>query len=90
MKAKARFVMATVVTGMLLAPLAFAEMTPNEVAEQCKKEAVDNEIPSGEVRLYVSECLAEHGIEAADAEKIVNEVMPSDDSGGSQSSGSDS
>lgn len=81
MNIKNSLFLVTLLVGMLVMTGAFAEGA-KDIAAKCKAEATENEIPAKEVRQYISECLSEHGIEAADAESILNEVAPATEESG--------
>ena len=88
MKVKSGFALAIVFTSVLLVPIAFAETT-QELAEQCKKEAMDSGVPAGDVAAYVEECLSEHGVTREDDENEAQKASPADNTDGQQPSGSD-
>lgn len=80
MNIKQSLLIVSLVAGLGAMPTVFAAEGAKDIAAKCKAEATENEVPAKELRQYVSDCLSEHGIEAADAEAILNEIAPAQES----------
>lgn len=86
MRIKAVFIRGIMVVGVLLSPLVFSDnvtpekdgVTPEKLAEQCKKEAQETGVHPGDTAAYVRECLSDYGVEAVDVEKVVEQMKLKD------------
>ena len=76
MNSKIKLVITSVIAGVLVAPVAFAEATPKEIYNQCQSNAGDEMIPLGETQKYIRKCMEDAGIEAADVDSTMQEMMP--------------
>lgn len=81
MKITHSLILVVMLTGLFVMPAVFAEDSPKDIAAKCKAEATENEVPANEMRKYIADCLTEYGIEAADAEAILNDVAPAAEQG---------
>ena len=76
MNSKIKLVITSVIAGVLAAPVAFAEVTPKEIYKQCQSNASDEMIPLGETQQYIRKCMEDAGIEAADVDSTMQEMIP--------------
>ena len=82
MSNKAGFIPGLMILGVLVTAPVFADETsPEKLAEQCKKEAVETGVRPGDIAAYVKECLSDYGVDEVDAEKIMEQLKLKDQSG---------
>lgn len=66
---------AVALTTVFAVPFAMAS-TPAEVYNQCKKEAVGEEVASSEMEGYIRQCMEDRGIDSADIDAVFQEMAP--------------
>lgn len=76
---------AALVAGMIGAQVVVAESTPAQIMAQCKKDAQADGIAPEDMQGYIRSCLDDNGIEAADADALMNESTPENTDGQSGS-----
>ena len=76
MNSKIKFAITAIIAGVLVTPLAFAEVTPKEIYKQCQSNASEEMIPLGQMQQYLRQCMEDAGIEAADVDSTIQEMMP--------------
>jgi esterase/lipase len=79
MNSKIRCAIVAAVVGALLAPLAFAEVTPKDIFKQCQANANEEMIPLGQLQQYLRQCMEDAGIDAAIVDDTMKEMMPAPD-----------
>ena len=66
-----------VVLTFALASVSFAA-SPQDAFNKCKAEANNDEVDAADMRTYVSNCMKDMGIAAADTKKLVDEEFPAE------------
>lgn len=65
------------VLSLATATVAFAdEMTPTQILQKCKKEAISEEIPAADISAFMHQCLEDYGVEPAEIDTLLKEVLP--------------
>lgn len=64
------------VAGLLSSSFAFAESSPKEIYNQCQSKANEEVIPLEQLQQYMRQCMEEAGIDAADVDSTMQEMMP--------------
>ena len=76
MNYKAKLITVYMVAGLLASPFVFAESSPKEIFNQCKSKANEEVIPLEQMQQYLRQCMEEAGIDAADVDNTLQEMMP--------------
>ena len=87
MKSVRSVVFVSLLAGTMMG-VAFADepSTPSQAAAKCKSEAVSVEVPMDEMRLYMSQCLEDYGIDNSDIDSVIQNAE-NDDTQGSKDDG---
>ena len=84
MNYKVNLLAALIVASVVGIPTVFAASSPAEVYEQCKKEAEAGEVAPADMQNYLRGCMEENGIEAADVDGLLQDVVPNTEDGEQQ------
>lgn len=84
MNSKVRLIVVVMLAGVVSAQFAYAEVTPKDIFKQCQSNAKEDLIPLGHLEQYLHQCMEDAGVESADVDSTMQEMMPapqnSDDS----------
>jgi hypothetical protein len=69
----------------VLSPMAFGA-SAEQVLEKCKAQADDEEISDADLKTWVSNCMKDEGVSAADAKPLVDQEFSADEQLNSKSS----
>ena len=76
MNSKIKLAIAIIASGLVVGPVAFAEVTPKEIYKECQAKANEEMIPLGQMQQYLRQCMEDAGIEAADVDSTMQEMTP--------------
>ena len=79
MNSKLKIMAASIIAGLFVTPIVMAEVTPVDILKQCQSNAKEELVPVEEVQGYLRQCMEDAGIESADVENAIQELMPTPD-----------
>lgn len=76
MNYKVKLILISMLASIVVSPFAFAESTPKEIYNQCKGKANEDMVPLEQMQQYMRQCMEDAGIDAADVDSTMQEMMP--------------
>ncbi len=79
MNSMIKVIAAAIITGFCVTPVVMAEVTPVDVLKQCQKDAKESLVSIDEMQGFLRQCMEDAGIESADVDGAMQELMPTPD-----------